>query len=71
MASIYILGRVVQMYKICYLPRLGLGLDTDLGPLVTAPRLSKGFIAHRLGIPSAEACPKCFVDAMPYDPEHT
>lgn len=40
-------------------------------PLETAPRLSKGFIAHRLGIPSVEAPPKGLIDAIAYNPEHS
>lgn len=52
-------------------PQTMVWVYTDVGLLATAPRLSKEFIAHSLGTPNVEAHPKCFIDSMPYNSEHT
>lgn len=74
MASIYILGRVVWIYSIqfvTYPASDGARVHVDLWPLAIAPRLSKGFIAQRLGIPNVEVSPSaCLIEAIPYNSEH-
>lgn len=62
----------MQTYKMLSTqPQTTVWVYTDVGPLATAHRLSKEFIAHSLGTPNVEAHPKCFTGSMLYSSEHT